>query len=190
MKVVSCQLEQQYQEVIMKKRGIIVALALFYLGLTPVITLAKSYCEDGDRHGAVACIPCQRKECLKIYMRYADEIGLSEEQVEKLRDYHYKKKKRIIKNKAEVDIIKLEIHQLLDEDEPNQDKIDAKLDKLGPLKAERAKICIQATLMARKLLTPEQRKSAKRLSQRLKKFTFSLPLKQHGGKVMQRGQSL
>ncbi len=109
------------------------------------------------------CILKQRKECICCYLRNSDELGLSEEQVAKLKKLQREAKTVKIRNKAERKIIKLEIHALLDEKKPDLSAIDAKIDECSKLKAAAKKACIHAAVKAREVLTEEQFKLSKKL---------------------------
>jgi len=118
-------------------------------------------------HGEKACIPCQRGECADKYLDMADELGLSEAQIAKLKDIHTNTKKLKIQKKADMEIIKLEINSLLDEASPDQSKIDSKVDKLTETQAELMKECLKASIQARQALTPEQYKQAKKSAKKM-----------------------
>jgi Spy/CpxP family protein refolding chaperone len=118
-------------------------------------------------HKSMACMFCRRGECPLMYIHMADELGLSDDQVKKLKDIINDSKKFVIQKKAEKDISRLEIDSLLDETEPDQSKIFAEVDNISKAKADIMKEHIKASIQARNVLTPEQYKQAKKSARKM-----------------------
>lgn len=130
----------------------------------------KDYCEihkKCDKYQLACseekCILKQRKECVCFYVKKSAELGLSEDQITKLKKLDNESRKIMIRNNAEVEIIKVEINELLDEKKPDANAINARIDKISQLKAESKKACMSASLEARDILTEEQYKLSKNL---------------------------
>jgi len=118
-------------------------------------------------HGDMPCMPCQRGESPGKYLEMADELGLSEAQASKLREIKIDWKKLMIQKKSEMEIISLEIDSMVDMPNPDQSDIESKIDDRAKLKADLLKGCLKASLDARKVLTPEQYKQAKKIAKKM-----------------------
>jgi len=157
----------------MKERVIAMAAALaLVLGMTTGVASAHECKDKGEHsaHGELAsscckakCLICRRKECVCFYLKKADELGLSEEQIAELKKLKREAKITKIRKRAEMEVIKVEVGALLDEKKPDLSAIDAKIDQCCKLKAAVKKACIHASVKAREVLTEEQLKTAKQL---------------------------
>lgn len=93
----------------------------------------------------------------------ADEIGLTSEQQEKLRKLFLDSKKEDIRTKADLQILKLELGDLLEQDNPNVKQVDKKIDEMTKLQSKMMKSKIHALLEGKKILTDEQIEKIKTL---------------------------
>jgi len=93
----------------------------------------------------------------------ASEIGLNDEQVEKITMVKYNAKKNLIKVNADIEAVVLDIKQLLGKAEIDSTAVNGLIDKKYSLKAKKAKDLIQACLDIKKILTSEQYKKLKDL---------------------------
>jgi len=87
--------------------------------------------------------------------RLAEELGLSEEQVTKIKAEQFAARKSQIELGAKVKIAELELRTLLDENAEESD-IEAKIKEIGELKTQVQLARMQARLALRKYLTEEQ----------------------------------
>ena len=87
-----------------------------------------------------------------------DELGLTDEQESELKKLKSSSQKAKVKRHADIQILKIEIQELLDEKTVDKDAVYAKLEEIGKLRTTKAKNCIDTKLTARKLLTAEQLK--------------------------------
>ncbi|MBI5787839.1 MAG: periplasmic heavy metal sensor [Candidatus Schekmanbacteria bacterium] len=140
--------------------------AVILLVGTGVMIASAKHCKDKQMEmgeGESGCLPCERKECAGFYLDNKEALGLSDEQVAKMKELQLASRKVKIHNMAEVDVLKLELNALLDAKKPDLTEIDAKVDKISQLKAETMKNCLQASVKAREVLTEEQTKLAEGL---------------------------
>jgi Spy/CpxP family protein refolding chaperone len=86
-----------------------------------------------------------------------DELGLTEEQQEKLRALHTEGRKAGIRSRADMQLKRMELEELLEADEPNQAAIDKTLRELNDLRGAALKRHIDQRLGFQRLLTAEQR---------------------------------
>ncbi len=94
---------------------------------------------------------------LKHLLKHAKEIGLTSEQVGKLKQMQLECKRRHIKMDAEVKIAKLELQALLEDEQAELSAIQAKVDQLKKSEGELLVEAVKAKREAIGLLTPEQK---------------------------------
>ena len=87
-----------------------------------------------------------------------DDLGLSDDQVAKLKELKSSSKKDKIKKIADLKIKKIELLELLDEKSVDKNAVEAMLDDMGKMGVRIAKDCINTRLTTRELLTDEQLK--------------------------------
>lgn len=91
----------------------------------------------------------------------AKEIGLNEDQIERLKALQLEHRKARIRMRADIEIGELELKHLLHESEPNRSAIDSKIKAIGDLKTKTRKNTVDAHLDARSVLTKEQMEKCK-----------------------------
>lgn len=98
------------------------------------------------------------------------ELGLSDAQVEKLKSIRVRNEKKAIQDRADVEIMELELRELMSEDDVDVKAVDRKIDQIAAQRAKMQKNRIHAMLEAKKVLKPEQREKLKELrGRRMKK---------------------
>ena len=95
---------------------------------------------------------------IKEVLEMKDELGLSNEQVSKLRALKSQTEKRIIRIKSDLEILELELQDLLQDNKVNVKAVDSKIEKIGELRTEMQKVHVHVRLDAQKVLTSEQLK--------------------------------
>ena len=109
------------------------------------------------------------KECLKekffhfahLVLENREELGLSEEDARKIKELKIRTKKDLIRDKAEIEILAVDIFAKLWDEKADLEGINKLLDKKYDLKREGAKKFIQAFVTLKGSLTKEQMKKAK-----------------------------
>lgn len=94
-------------------------------------------------------------------MMNAEELGLSDEQAQKLKTLKYNVKKSKIKNDADVELVALDIRQALDNEEVDTGALNTLIDKKYSIKSQAAKDLIASYADLKKLLTKDQMKKMK-----------------------------
>ena len=89
------------------------------------------------------------------FWKHAD-LGLSEEQIEKLEGLRSEFQKNRAKQQNQLKIKRLELRGLLLEDDPSEKKLYSKVEEISKLQMELQKKRIAHLLEVRKILTPEQ----------------------------------
>jgi len=149
----------------MKKQSIIVCLLTFlFVGIFSMACYAEGYCkgkkyDKGHGHGH----GLEKKVFHKFHLAMANEVelGLSEEQYEKIKTLKINIKKDLIIKRAEVDVLKLDIKAKLWEDTIDKKDINKLIDKKYELKKEKAKALVDAYAQFKNILTEEQKKMLK-----------------------------
>lgn len=85
-------------------------------------------------------------------------LDLSDSQREKLRDLHQRQARKGVQARADLELARLDLHELMQADRPDAAALNAQIDKLARLQAEQRKAQVATLLEARSLLTPEQQK--------------------------------
>ncbi len=93
----------------------------------------------------------------------ADEIGLTDDQAEKIRALKLKVKKSLIMEDAQIETLALDISDALAADQADTKKIDSLVDKKYELKKQRTKEIIQGYLDLRSILTKDQQEKLKKM---------------------------
>lgn len=93
----------------------------------------------------------------------AEELGLSGEQKEKIQQIRLEARKQAIAHRAKVQLAHIELQELLQADNPDQNKINAKISEVSKLHETGMRNRIATQLDVQKVLTPEQRKKAQEL---------------------------
>lgn len=99
----------------------------------------------------------------KSFLKMKDKLGLSDEQVNRLKALKSEAKKQKIRIKADIEILQIELYDLLHKDEVDVKAVDAKIEEIGERKTEMYKASIHAKLDAQNILTPKQLKEYKRI---------------------------
>jgi len=147
----------------MKKQSIIVCLLTFlFVGIFSMACYAEGYCkgkkyDKGHGHGL------EKKVFHNFHLAIANEVelGLSEEQYEKIKTLKINTKKDLIIKRAEIDVLKIDIKAKLWEDTIDKKGINKLIDKKYELKKEKAKALVDAHAQFKNILTEEQKKTLK-----------------------------
>jgi len=86
----------------------------------------------------------------------ASELGLSSDQIEKIKTLKYSVKKSLIKQDAEIKTIALDIKEALGKDEIDVSAVNKLIDQKYVLKANKAKESVDAYANLKKILTADQ----------------------------------
>lgn len=101
--------------------------------------------------------------CPGFFVRHAEELGLSDDQVADLKAIRWDHRKSGIKKRAEIQVVHVELEELLDQEPVNFDKVKAKIIGVGDLEQEMHLSYLATIQKARQVLTADQLKKAKTL---------------------------
>jgi Spy/CpxP family protein refolding chaperone len=88
--------------------------------------------------------------------RLAEELKLSEQQVDKLKDQRFALQKNAIDTRARIQTLELELRQLMDEKTVDENQVIDKITKIGELRTVLRVARVKARLETKKVLTDEQ----------------------------------
>lgn len=98
-----------------------------------------------------------------------EELGLTDEQIERLRALRFEGAKKKIQMRSQLSLKRLELRELLQADEPSRTAIDRKLREVSDAQHALLKQRIEQRLAMRTVLTPEQRDQLKELRPRFRR---------------------
>lgn len=93
----------------------------------------------------------------------ADEIELTDEQQGKIEEMEFAAQKAGIELHSKIQIAQLELHKLMQADNPDEGKIKSKVEEMGKLKTEQHLNRVQSHLSMQKILTSEQKEKLQSL---------------------------
>lgn len=96
-----------------------------------------------------------------VIVKNAAELGITQEQQDAIKQKKYDLKKAMVRNKAEIDLVCIDISKELWKDQTDVNALSALVDKKYQLKAEKAKAAINAYGELNNSLSTEQKESIK-----------------------------
>jgi len=94
-----------------------------------------------------------------------EKLGLTAEQTTKITQQTSEFRKASIRSRADLEVKRVELADLMRADNPDRAAIDRKLDEIGVGRAAQAKAQVHYRLTMREALTPEQRKKLRQMRQ-------------------------
>ena len=152
----------------MNKKTVIAALLALALALS--ITAFDDYA-FGDGKTKRCHKGLEKKFFGKVYLilKNQDELDLSDKQVEEIKDLKIKTKKDLIRKKAELDIVALDMKTAMLEKQIDTGAVNKLIDKKYDLKKEKAKSLVAAYAAVKGILTDKQKEELKDLWKKCKK---------------------
>jgi len=95
-----------------------------------------------------------------FFLKNADEIGLSDDQVMNVKEIKVAAKKEMIRKDADIELLKIDIKSKLYSDNINLDEINKLIDQKYKLKNEKAKYLVAKYAELKGMLTDEQMEKA------------------------------
>lgn len=114
---------------------------------------------------------------LKHLLKHAKEIGLTSEQISKLKALQLDLHRTQARTEADIKIAKLELHALLEEEQAELSAIQAKVEQLKKAEGALMLATIKGKRDAAAMLTPEQRENDRAQREQMKRGGEG----QHGG---------
>ena len=91
-----------------------------------------------------------------LALAHATELGLSDDQVSKIKALEYTFKKSLIKEDADIKSLGLDIREAIQKDTVDTNAVNSLIDQKYTLKATKAKEAVQACANLKKILTKDQ----------------------------------
>ena len=98
-----------------------------------------------------------------FYLEKADELGLTEEQTQKIKALKTETKKELIRRDADIEIAALDFKEALDEPQINVESVNSLVDQKYEATKAKIKYLVQAFANLKGALTPEQETKVKDL---------------------------
>ena len=95
---------------------------------------------------------------IHVVLKNQEDLGITDEQIEKIKTLKLNLKKNLIKQKAEIDLVKVDIKSELWEDPIDKERVYKLIDQKYKQKKEKAIAVIDAYDMFKKILTEDQKK--------------------------------
>ncbi len=97
----------------------------------------------------------------KFMLKNADELELSDKQVDAIKELKFATKRELVKRSAEIDLVKIDIKEKLYKDKIDLAGINPLIDKKYELKKEKAKYLVKQYAALKGILTDKQLKELK-----------------------------
>ncbi len=97
----------------------------------------------------------------EFYVRFSEKLDLSDDQLKKIKSIGAAARKEAIKKEAALEIARVELDELLHQDDVDLTRVKAKLSEIASLRAEIEFNSIKAPKEIEKVLTDEQRNRAR-----------------------------
>ena len=148
---------------------VVTLLGVFLVAAGPGVEASqhaqKCHKKGGDYSSQKGHKSLEQKFYKKVHflMQHQEEIGLSEEQIESVREIKHKLKKDIIARDAEVDTIKVDIYAKLYDKKVDVEGIKQLIDQKYEFKKSKAKAVVEAYAAVKDLLSEEQYETMKKV---------------------------
>lgn len=103
---------------------------------------------------------------------FRQKIGISDEQAQKIRTQTFDFRKAEIRNRANVDVKRLELRNLLSAQNPDRSAIDKTLQELSDVRLTQEKAAVDFHLTMRAALTPDQWQKVRQMRQEFRHRRF------------------
>ena len=140
------------------------ALTVLVLGIITLTTAHHAHAKDHSKMGK-GDMSLENKLMKKLHCIFMmqDELGMTEEQLNKIKELKLKTKKDLIKKKAEIDILAVDIKAQFWGNTLDATKTKDLISKKYDLKKEKASIVVDGYVALQNILTDSQKKKMKDL---------------------------
>jgi hypothetical protein len=138
---------------IKKSTGILFFLACFLVMFALPVATAADHQKCGKCQGGL-----DRKLLKKLHLAIEnqDELEASDSQIKKIKELKIALKKDLIRRKAEIDLIGVDMKSKLCADEINEKEINQLIDRKHELKKAKTRSLVQALIRLKKILKDDQ----------------------------------
>ena len=93
---------------------------------------------------------------VEIIKKHQEEIGVTDDQMDQIRDLKTALKKDTIKKQAEIDILKIDIRSLMHKEQVNVEAVYKLIDQKYEVKKAKAKKAVESLAQLKKIITKDQ----------------------------------
>jgi len=138
----------------MKK--VIALLLMVFLAAGTAFADGKGHSKDGKKG-------LEQKVCYKakLIKKYGEEAGLTEDQIQQVKDLKYTTQKQVVEMNAKIESLKLDIWRAIYTDPADLTKINTLIDQKYDVKRDKAKLLVDAYIQMKNIPTKEQWKQIK-----------------------------
>jgi Spy/CpxP family protein refolding chaperone len=140
----------------MKKYLILTTALALIVGLTQSVSFADKGYRHGEREYEKKSIEGKFFKTIRLIYLYQDELKVSDEQLDQIKELKLALKKDLIRKKADIEVIKADIHSLLYEDEVDVAAVNRFIDQKYEIKKAKSKMIVESYANLKKVLTKEQ----------------------------------
>jgi Spy/CpxP family protein refolding chaperone len=118
-----------------------------------------------DHHGKTGGFDLEKKVLHKMHLAISnqEELALSEDQCQKIKTLKIATKKDLIKRKAEIDLLSIDMKSKLGEDPLDVEGLNTIIDQKYDKKKAKTKALVEAYAKFKAILTDEQKKKLKKI---------------------------
>jgi len=147
----------------MKRCITMVAFLVLTLTMVPTVSLAQNKCAKCAKKKYSKSV--KDKFFKKVHAIYANQekLGISDKQLNKVKDLKLALKKEIIRKDADIEILKIDIKSLLYADKINVGAINKLIDQKYDAKKAKSKKTVESYAQLKKILSEEQQAKLKSL---------------------------
>ncbi len=154
----------------MRKHLIATITLILALGLMQSVSLAEKGVGNVSGRDYKESIENKFFKKVKMIYLYQDELNVNEKQMDQMKELKITLKKDLIKKKADLDIIGVDILSLLYEDIIDVEAVDKLIDQKYEIKKAKIKNVIKSYAQLKKILTKEQIEKLKEIVSDQKKM--------------------
>ena len=146
------------------KKYLIVTMALaLTVGLMQSVSFADKGYGHGERVYQKKSIKAKFFKTVRLIYLYQDELKVSDEQLDKIKQLKVTLKKDLIQKKADIKVIKVDIRSLLHKDEVDLDAVNRLIDQKYEIKKAKSKMVVESYVNLKKVLTKKQMDNLKKI---------------------------
>ncbi|OGW85538.1 MAG: hypothetical protein A2987_01305 [Omnitrophica bacterium RIFCSPLOWO2_01_FULL_45_10] len=159
----------------MKNRLMVIALLVSILTLSVMVAGVSAF-DHGKTKGYGWDIEDKFYCKAHLILENQEGLGLTDEQVEKVKELKLATKKDLIRKDAEIDVLAIDVKALLMKDTINTDAVNKLIDQKYELKKDKSKSLIGAYGALKNILTKEQKEKLKTIWKKCEKDKTQCPM--------------
>ena len=142
-----------------------ISLSVLLVILGKVFSVSEAYAKHQRKHQEGETWGLEEKFFYKSHsiLKHQDKLDLSDEQYETIRDLKLNMKRSLIKQKAEIELVKLDIREKLHDDKINMKDVNELIDRKFEFEKAKDKTVASAIAELKGVLSTEQRQALKDL---------------------------